>query len=131
MEFINLRQGGKSVHKYSLEFIKLSKYDPSLASDPRHEMSHFVTGMSEDLQEECQSSMLHDNMNISHLMVHARRVEEARERRKSRDFKRARSFDGSSSMIMLEVQDKPRFQKRFSNQVPSMYRRIAMTREIN
>ena len=75
--------------------------------------------------------MLHDNINISRLMVHARRVEEARERRKSRDFKRARSFDGSSSMIMLEVQDKPRFQKRFSNQVPSMYRRIAMTREIN
>ena len=34
-EFINLRQGGKSVHKYSLEFIKLSKYAPSLVSDLR------------------------------------------------------------------------------------------------
>ena len=70
MEFINLIRGGKSVHVYSLEFIKLSKYDPSLASDPRHEMSHFVTGMSEDLQDECQSSMLHDNINISHLTVY-------------------------------------------------------------
>ena len=35
MEFINLYQGGKSVHEYSLEFIKLSKYAPSLVSDPR------------------------------------------------------------------------------------------------
>ena len=31
--------------------------------------------------------MLHDNMNISRLMVHARRVEEARAKRKSRDVK--------------------------------------------
>ena len=60
VEFINLRQVGKSVHEYSLEFIKLSKYSPSLVSDPRGQMSRFVTGVSKDLQEECQSSMLHD-----------------------------------------------------------------------
>ena len=47
-EFINLRQGGKSVHKYSLEFIKLSKYTPSLVFDPRDQMRCFVTGVSED-----------------------------------------------------------------------------------
>ncbi|XP_069145667.1 uncharacterized protein [Solanum lycopersicum] len=35
MEFINLCQGWKSVHELSLEFIKLSKYAPSLVSDPR------------------------------------------------------------------------------------------------
>ena len=40
-EFINLRQGGKSVHEYSLEYIKLSKYAPSLVSDPRDQMIHF------------------------------------------------------------------------------------------
>ena len=81
-EFINLRQGGKSVHEYFLEFVKLSKYAPSLVSDPRDQMSHFGTGVSEDLQEECQSSMLHDNMNISRLMVYAIRVEEARAKKK-------------------------------------------------
>ena len=90
MEFINLRQVGRSVHEYSLEFIKLSKYAPSLVFDPRGQMSRFVTGVSKDLQEECQSSMLHDNMNISHLMVYARRVEEARDKRKIRDAKRVR-----------------------------------------
>ena len=35
VEFINIRQGGRSVHEYSLEFSKLSKYAPSLVSDPR------------------------------------------------------------------------------------------------
>ena len=69
-ELINLRQAGKSVHEYSLEFIELSKYALSLVSDPRDQISRFVIGVLADLQEECQSSMLHDNMNISQLMVY-------------------------------------------------------------
>ena len=81
-------------------------------------MRHFFTEVSEDLQEECQSAMLHDNMNISRLMVYAIRVEEARLKRKSRDTKRARTFDGDSSKNRLEIQDKPRFKKRVSSQVP-------------
>ena len=63
-EFINLCQGGKSVHEYFLEFIKLSKYAPSMVFDPRYQMSHFVMGVPEDLQDECQSIMLHYNMKI-------------------------------------------------------------------
>ena len=35
VEFINLRQGGLSVHEYSLKFTKLSKYTPSLIFDLR------------------------------------------------------------------------------------------------
>ena len=89
-EFINFYQEGKSVHENYLEIIKLSKYAPSLVSDPRDQTSHFVMGMSEELQEECQSAMLHDKMNISPLMVYARRVEEARDKRKIRDAKRVR-----------------------------------------
>ncbi|MEM5245128.1 hypothetical protein VTU32_12470, partial [Thermoanaerobacter sp. CM-CNRG TB177] len=60
-EFINLCQGGRGVHEYTLEFVKFSKYTPSLVSDPREKISHFVMGVSNDLQEECQSAMLHDN----------------------------------------------------------------------
>ena len=70
-EFINLHQGGINLPKYSLKFTKLSKYAPSLVSDPRDEMSRVVTGVSDDLQEERHSAMLHDNMDISRLMVHA------------------------------------------------------------
>ena len=39
VELINLRQGGRSVHEYSLELIKLSKYPPSLVSDPSNQIS--------------------------------------------------------------------------------------------
>ena len=70
-EFINLCQQGISVQEYSLKFTKLSSYAPSLVSDPRDEMSHFVTAVSDDLVEECHSSMLHDNMDIPKLMVRA------------------------------------------------------------
>lgn len=52
--------------------------------------------MSEDLQEECHSDMLHDNIHIYRLMVNSRRVKEARSKIKSRDAKRTRSFDGGS-----------------------------------
>ena len=118
-EFINLRQEGMSVLEYSLKFIKFSKYAPSLVFDPRDQMSCFVTGVSEDLQEKCHLAMLNDNMSISRLMVHARRVDEARDKRKSRDGKREKSFDGGSSKNRLEIQDKPRIKKLVSNQVPS------------
>ena len=57
--------------------------------------------VSDDLKEECRSAMLHDNMNISILMVHPQKVEETRVKRKSRDAKRSRSFDGGSQRVSL------------------------------
>ena len=56
---------------------------------------------------------LHNNMNISRLMVFARRVEKARAKLKIRDAKRARSFDGGSSKNSLEIQEKPRYRSGF------------------
>ena len=38
-ELINLRQGNMSVEENSLKFILLSKYAPSLLSNPKDEMS--------------------------------------------------------------------------------------------
>ena len=51
-DFINLLQGGMLVKEYSLKFVKLSKYDSSLMSISRDEISMFVTCVSEDLEEE-------------------------------------------------------------------------------
>ena len=50
LEFINLRQVGTSFHEYSLEYIKLSIYAPSLVFDPRDKMSLLVMGVLEDLK---------------------------------------------------------------------------------
>ena len=73
-DLIKLCQGGISVLEYSLVFTRLSKYAPSFVSNPRYKMSHFVTGVSDDLVEEFHLAMLHENMNISFLMVHAQQV---------------------------------------------------------
>ena len=73
VEFINIHQGGMSV-QYSLKFTKSSKYDPPLISDPRDEMSRFVTGLLDDLVKRCRSSMIHDYIKISRIMVHAQQV---------------------------------------------------------
>ena len=85
VEFINLRQGGTSVHDYYLKFNQSAKYAHSLVTDPRDKISQFMMGVSDNLQEECHSAILRGNMNIGHLMVHAKRIEEAREKTKERD----------------------------------------------
>ncbi|XP_015087150.1 uncharacterized protein LOC107030363 [Solanum pennellii] len=81
-EFINLRQGGMSAKEYSLKFVKLSKYASSLVENIRDEMSRFVTSVSEDLVEHCREAILHDNMDLGRLMVHAQQVEESHRKRK-------------------------------------------------
>ena len=107
--------------EYSLKFTKLSKYASSLVSNPRDKMNHCVMGVSNNIVEECCSAMLYENMDISHLMVHAQQVEEIRVKRKNRDAKRERSNEGGTSKGKLEIQDKPKFKKRLSNKVPTKF----------
>lgn len=47
--------------------------------------------------EECHASMPYDNMYLSHLMMHAQQIEESRIKRKNRDAKMERSYDGGTS----------------------------------
>ena len=56
------------------------------------------------MQEECQSSILYENMHISRLIVYATRIEEATTKRKSTYANRERSFDGGSSKNRHEIQ---------------------------
>ncbi|XP_069155812.1 uncharacterized protein [Solanum lycopersicum] len=69
-EFINLKQGSMTVREYSLKFVKLSRYATPLVSTSREEMSRFFTGINGDLEEDCRAAMLHDNMDLSRLMMH-------------------------------------------------------------
>ena len=46
---------------------------------------------------------------------------ESRLSRKNREAKRAKSFESGSSNGRLEIQDKPRFKKMFSNKFPSKF----------
>ena len=89
-EFINLRQGNMSVEEYALKFSMLSRYAPSLVSNCREEMSRFVTGVSDLVKEECRTTMLHGDMNISRLVVYAQSIEESKMTRVRKDLKRGR-----------------------------------------
>ena len=82
--------------------------------------------MSDNLKEECHSVILHDNTNISCLMVHSQQVENTRVKRKSKDAKRARSFDCGSSKGRLDIQEKSRFKNRSSVQFPTKFSRLVM-----
>ena len=51
-EFINLKKGSMIVREYFLKFVILSSYVTSLVSNSRDEMSRFLIGISQDLEEE-------------------------------------------------------------------------------
>ena len=104
-EFINLRQGNMSVEEYYLKFTLLSRYDQSLLSRPREEMSRFVTAVDDLVKEEFHMTMLHNDMNLTRLMVYAQSIEESKLSRISRNLKRRIS----------DEQNQPRFKKRAPN----------------
>ena len=70
-EFINLKKGNMSVEDYSFKFSKLSKYAPSLVSNLRDEMSHFMTAVADLVKEKCRTVMLRDDMIVARLKVYA------------------------------------------------------------
>ena len=57
-----------------MKFIKLSRCSSSLVSNVMDKMSRYVMGVSEELEEEFRSAILHHNMDLSVLMVHVKQV---------------------------------------------------------
>ncbi|KAH0716653.1 hypothetical protein KY290_012914 [Solanum tuberosum] len=117
-EFINLRQRGMSVKEYGLKFTQLSKHAPTLVLDSRATMNKFVMGVSDLVVNDCRSAMLIPSMDISRLMVHAEQIEEQKLKQVGGELKKSRTDDGNSSKVRFEIQDKPKFKERFSNQDP-------------
>ena len=89
-ELINLKRGSMIVSEYSLKFVKLSRYATSLMSYIRDQMSRFLKGIVEDLNEECREAMLHENKDHSQLMVHVQHVKESRKKKLTRGGNRSR-----------------------------------------
>ena len=98
--------------------MNLSKYSIFLVYNDRDEISHFVTGVFEEIEDESRTAMHHDNMDLSRLMVHTKQVKDSSLNKKNREAIKARSFENSSSENRLDVLDKPKFKKIFSNKFP-------------
>ena len=60
-------------------------------------MSRFLIGFNGDLEEECRSVILHDNMELSRLMVHVQQVEDSRKKRGIRDARMPKPQAGPSN----------------------------------
>ncbi|TMX02496.1 hypothetical protein EJD97_021354 [Solanum chilense] len=106
-----------TIREYSLKFVKLSRYDTSLVSNSRDEMSKFLTWIVEDLEEECRAAMLHDSMDLSTLMVHVQQVDESSKRKHTRAGNKLRQAEENfSRKSSTGIRDKPKFKKGLSHQ---------------
>ena len=123
-EFINLYKGGISVKDYSLKFTKLSKSAHTIVVDSRDKMNKFIMVISDLVFNECRSAMLIPIMDISHLIIHAKKIEEQKLKKVGKELKRTRAEYGNCSNARFEVKDKRRFKKRLPNQRPSTTLRI-------
>ncbi|WMV46664.1 hypothetical protein MTR67_040049 [Solanum verrucosum] len=86
-----------SVKKYALKFTQLFKYAPTMIADQRARISKFVSGASDLVVKECLTTILVKEMDVSHFMVHAQKIEEEKLKGKTRDSKRARKDNGDFS----------------------------------
>ena len=75
----------------------LSRYDQSLVSNTRDEMSSFVTGVADLVKEKCRMTMLHDDMNLSRIMVYSQSIEESKLNRINRNLKRSGTSEQNQS----------------------------------
>ena len=93
----------------------LSKFAPSPLSNPRDEMSRFMTGVSKLVREECRTAMLHDDMTLARLMVYAQSIEESKLVRIARNFKKSGSNDQGQPRFKrwYQTQEEPRSPKVF------------------
>ena len=60
-----------------MKLSSLSRFSQSLVSNPRDEMSRFVTRVADLLKEECHTAMLHDDMTLSRLMVYGQSIDDS------------------------------------------------------
>ena len=70
-----------SVEEYSLKFSMLSKYSPTLLSNPRYEITRFVTGVADLVREKCRTTMIHEDTSLARLTVYAQSIEESKHKK--------------------------------------------------
>ena len=100
--FLHLRQNGRSVRDYSLEFDSLARYAPTMVADMADRVHRYVMGLDNYLIDSCMAMASQPGMDIARVQAYAQGVEgRQRGRRFDREqdrgqHKRARSAGYSS-----------------------------------
>ena len=104
-----------SVKEYSINFTQLSKHAPTMVANSRAKMNKFVMRISDLVVNERRSAMLIPIMDIFHLMVHAKHIEDQKLKQFGRELKKVRTKDGNSSKTRFKVPRQIKFKKKISN----------------
>lgn len=88
-EFINSLQENMNIKEYALRCIQLSEYASVIVSNSRARMSKFILGVPDLVVEECRTTILVNDMSISHLTTHGQNIKEDKLMERSRENKRS------------------------------------------
>lgn len=75
-DFINLKQGGMSVRKYTIKFAKLAKYSSLINFDSMARMSKFISSVFDLVYKECKLARLIKEMDILRVMTYEEHIDD-------------------------------------------------------
>ncbi|XP_060208670.1 uncharacterized protein LOC132636031 isoform X1 [Lycium barbarum] len=75
-KFLQLRQNGRSVREYNLEFDSLARYAPAIVADMADRMHRYVIGLDRYLIDGCMAMASQTDMDIARLQAHAQGMED-------------------------------------------------------
>ncbi|XP_004244984.1 uncharacterized protein [Solanum lycopersicum] len=104
---ILVAMGATDTEKAELDYYKLKIRD---------EMSRFFTKITGDLEQECRDVMLHNNMDLSRLMVHVQQVEDSQKKSGVRNARRPKPHDqaccrSGSNRNNFCIREQPKFKR--------------------
>ena len=117
--FLNLRQNGRSVREYSLEFDSLARYAPAIVAEMADRVHRYVMGLDPYLIDGCLAMASQPGMHVARVQAYAQGMEDRRrERRPDRGYDRGQPKRARSAGYSEGFQSEPsqRQRNRYSSQ---------------
>ncbi|XP_070046768.1 uncharacterized protein [Nicotiana tomentosiformis] len=81
--FLRLEQGNVSVWEYNMQFNSLAKYAPLVVAETSDRVHQFVGGLGPHLINECTTSSLSLNMDITHIQAYEQSLEDQKSQQRA------------------------------------------------